>query len=65
MAIPLTPPPSTVAEFIDEKTKKPTQPWAGWFRTVYRVLQPGATKQVTIAGTTLTFVNGIFIGSSP
>lgn len=42
-----------------------SQSWAGWFRNVYNVLRPGVTKQVVISGTTLTFVNGIFTGSSP
>lgn len=42
-----------------------SQTWSGWFRTVFNVLKPGATKTVVISGTTLTFVNGIFTGSSP
>lgn len=65
MPIVLTPPPPAGADLLDEQTKKPTRPWAGWFRNVYNVMRPGVTKTVVIGGTTLTFVNGIFTGSSP
>lgn len=42
-----------------------SQTWSGWFRTVFNVLKPGVTKNVVIGGTTLVFVNGIFVGSTP
>lgn len=42
-----------------------TEPWVGWFRNLFNLLKPGLTKQVVVGGTTLTFVNGIFTGSSP
>lgn len=41
------------------------RPISGWFRNLYNLLRPGATKDVVISGTTLHFVNGIFTGSSP
>ncbi len=65
MPVTLTPPPPIGTQFVDDKTKRMTRTWSGWFRNLYNLLQPGATKQVTIGGTTLTFVNGIFTGSSP
>lgn len=47
------------------KNLKLSRPLIGWLRNTFNVLKPGETKQVVIGGTTLTFVNGIFTGSSP
>lgn len=42
-----------------------SQPWSGWFRSVYNTLRTGKTQDVTIGGTTLHFVNGQFTGTTP
>lgn len=41
-----------------------SQPWSGWFRNLFNLLRPGVTENVVISGTTLHFVNGIYVGHS-